>query len=129
MNRADPLIAVIDDEAPVRTMLGRVLRLASYRVNAYASGEDFLASLVAELPACAVLDLHMPGLSGFQVQARMRNGNIAVPVVFITASDEVALDRSVQEAGGIRLLRKPFSSDELLEAIATAMSRNAGGSP
>jgi FixJ family two-component response regulator len=118
---ADPLIAVVDDEAPVRTMLGRVLRLADYRVTAFASGEEFLASLTARLPECAILDVHMPGLSGFEVQSRMRAAHIAVPVLFITASDDLALDRSVLEAGGTCLLRKPFSSDELLDAVGAAL--------
>jgi FixJ family two-component response regulator len=118
---ADPFIAVVDDESPVRTMLGRVLRLADYRVNAFASGEEFLASLTARLPACAILDVHMPGLSGLDVQARMRATRIEVPVVFITASDDLALDSLALEAGAVGLLRKPFSSDELLEAVGAAL--------
>jgi FixJ family two-component response regulator len=121
---ADPFIAVVDDESPVRTMLGRVLRLADYRVKAFASGEEFLASLTARLPACAILDVHMPGLSGFDVQARMRAARVDVPVVFITASDDLALDRLAREAGTVGLLRKPFSSDELLEAVGAALRRN-----
>jgi FixJ family two-component response regulator len=63
----------------------------------------------------------MPGLSGFDVQARMRATNIEVPVVFITASDDRALDRLALEAGAVDLLRKPFSSDELLKAIGAAL--------
>ncbi len=121
MTIANPFIAVVDDEAPVRTMLGRVLRLADYRVAAFASGEEFLASLTARLPACAILDVHMPGLSGLDVQSRMRAAHIEVPIVFITASDDVALDRSALEAGAVCLLRKPFSSDELLDAIDAAL--------
>jgi FixJ family two-component response regulator len=120
---SDLLIAVVDDESPVRTMLGRLLRLADYRVSAFASGEEFLDSLNTQLPACVILDLHMPGLSGLDVQSRMRAAQIDVPVVFITASDDVALDQVVLEAGGKRLLRKPFSNDELLEAIGAALRR------
>jgi FixJ family two-component response regulator len=120
---ADLLIAVVDDESPVRTMLGRLLRLADYRVSAFASGEEFLDSLHTQLPACVILDVHMPGLSGLDVQSRMCAAQIDVPVVFITASDDVALDRVVLEAGGKRLLRKPFSNDELLEAIGAALRR------
>ena len=127
MASADPFIAVVDDESPVRTMLGRLLRLADYQVTAFASGEDFLASLAAHLPACAILDVHMPGLSGLDVQSRMRAAHIRIPVVFITASDDVALDQLAFEAGATCLLHKPFSSDELLEAIGTALvSRDDG---
>src|SRR5258706_14173318 len=102
-------------------MLGRVLRLADYRVTAFASGEEFLASLTTQLPACAILDVHMPGLSGLDVQSSMRAGRIELPVVFITARDDLALDRSALEAGGVCLLRKPFSSDQLLDAGAVAL--------
>ena len=116
-----PVIAVVDDESPVRTMLCRVLRLADYQVTAFASGEEFLDSLTARLPACAILDVHMPGLSGLDVQSCMRAGRIELPVVFITASDDLALDRLALEAGGVCLLRKPFSSDELLAAVDAAL--------
>ena len=127
MVSADPFIAVVDDESPVRVMLGRLLRLADYRVTAFATGEAFLASLATQRPACVVLDIHMPGLSGLDVRARMRAAQIDVPVVFITASDDVALDRSASMAGGVCLLRKPFSNDELLEAMSIALGhRNAG---
>jgi FixJ family two-component response regulator len=118
---ADPFIAVVDDESPVRTMLGRVLRLADFRVNAFASGEEFLASLTARVPACAILDVHMPGLSGLDVHARMHAARIEVPVVFITASDDLALDSLALEAGAVGLLRKPFSSDDLLGAVGAAL--------
>ena len=121
MTSADLFIAVVDDESPVRTMLGRLLRLADYHVTAFASGEDFLASLAAQLPACAILDIHMPGLSGLDVQSRLRAADIRVPVVFITASDDSSLDRSAAEVGAVRLLRKPFSSEELLEAVGIAL--------
>ena len=121
MANADPFIAVVDDESPVRIMLGRLLRLADYRVIAFPSGEEFLASLTMQLPVCAVLDVHMPGLSGLDVQSRMRAAHIEVPVVFITASDDIALDRSSLEAGAVCLLRKPFSSNELLEAVDIAL--------
>lgn len=127
MTSADSFIAVVDDESPVRTMLGRLLRLADYQVAVFASGEDFFSSLAARRPACAILDIHMPGLSGFDVQSRMRGAHIRIPVVFITASDDAALDRSAFEAGAVCLLRKPFSSDELLEAVGTALGRGRGG--
>ena len=121
MTSADPRIAVVDDEAPVRTALGRLLRLADYEVATFGSGEEFLASLAARPPDCVILDVHMPGLSGFDVQSRLRIAHVDVPVVFITASDDLALGRAVSEAGGVRLLRKPFSNDELLDAIVAAL--------
>ncbi|MEJ8852234.1 response regulator transcription factor [Variovorax rhizosphaerae] len=114
------LIAVVDDDSPVRTMLARVLRLANFRVADFSSGEHFLAALELQAAACAIVDVQMPGLSGFEVLARMRAANIHVPVILITASDDEALDRVAMAATAMRLLRKPFSSTELLAAIAVA---------
>lgn len=107
-------------------MLGRLLRLADYEVAAFGCGDDFIASLAKRHPDCVILDVHMPGLSGFDVRSRMCAEHIDIPVVFITASDDLALDRKVQQAGGVQLLRKPFSSDELLDAIGAALSRRSG---
>ena len=121
MNSAVPCIAVVDDEAPGRKALRRLLRLTDYDVAVFASGEDFLASIEARRPDCVVLDVHMPGLSGFDVQARLQAARADIPVIFITASDDPDLDRLVLEAGGRRLLRKPFSNDELLAAVDAAL--------
>ncbi len=114
-------IALVDDEAPVRVALGRLLRLADYEVFAFASGEEFLAAVGACAPDCALVDVHLPGLSGIQVQLRLRSDGTPVPVVFITASEDPSVDRDAFEAGGLRVLRKPFSNAELLDSIAFAM--------
>ena len=116
-----PYIALVDDEAPVRSALGRLLRLADFEVSAFPSGEAFLASLVARYPDCLILDVHMPGLSGLDVQAHLRAARIRIPVVFITAADDLALEQVAQGAGGAWLLRKPFSDAELLHAIGSAL--------
>ena len=122
MASTDAYIAVVDDEAGVRTMLGRLLRLAEYDVAAFSCGDEFLQSLANRRPDCLVLDVHMPGLSGLDVHARLADARGAVPVVFITASDDAALDVLVKRAGGVKLLRKPFSNAELLKAVGEALN-------
>jgi len=119
-------IALVEDEAPVRVALARLLRLANYEVLTYASGEEFLTGLADSMPLCVILDVHLPGLSGIEVQRRLRSDRAQVPVVFITASDDPSLERETSESGGLRLLRKPFSSDELLTAVASALQWPAG---
>ena len=118
---AQHFIAVVDDEAPVRTMLRRVLRLAGYEVVTFASGDDFFASLAKRIPACVVVDLHMPGMTGLEVVERLRQFPTVVPVVCITASDDAVLDKLVIDACGVPLLRKPFASDSLLCAVAETL--------
>lgn len=114
-------IALVDDEASVRVAMGRLLRLADYEVLPYASGEEFLASLDASRPDCALLDVHLPGMTGIQVQLRLRSGEAQLPVVFITASEDPTVERDALSAGGLCLLRKPFTSHELLACIASAL--------
>jgi FixJ family two-component response regulator len=118
---ADACVAVVDDESAVRIALRRLLRLADFDVILFDSGEQFLASLGDRRPACVVLDVHMPGLSGLDVLQRLRSSDFDIPVVCITASDDLELDRLVERAGAVRLLRKPFSSDVLIGAVSTAM--------
>ncbi len=113
-------IGIVDDERPVRTALRRLLRLADYTVSEFASGEEFLASLDVQRPACVVLDVHMPGLSGFDVCARLRAVRLDIPRVFITASDERELEQQAARNGG-QLLRKPFAGDALVNAIEAAL--------
>jgi FixJ family two-component response regulator len=102
-------------------MLRRVLQLAEYEVATFASGPEFLASLAARVPACVILDVHMPRLSGLDVQAKLQAMHTDVPVIFITASDDPVLDQIVQEARGVALLRKPFRSDDLLGVVSAIL--------
>jgi two-component system, LuxR family, response regulator FixJ len=120
---AETNVAVVDDESAVRIALRRLLRLADFDVTLFESGEQFLASMSGCRPACVVLDVHMPGLSGIDVLQRLRSDKIELPVVCITASDDVELGVTVERAGAVRLLRKPFSSDELIDAVRTAIKR------
>src|SRR5512138_492102 len=102
-------IALVDDEASVRVSMARLLRLADYEVLPYASGEEFLASLADAHPDCALLDVHLPGMTGIQVQDALRSAHTQLPVVFITASEDPAVERDALNAGGICVLRKPFT--------------------
>jgi len=122
-------VAVVDDEAPVRVALGRLLRLAGYTAVTSSSSEDFLATLVHHRPDCALLDMCLPGLSGLQLQALLHAKGIALPVVFITASDDPALARKALEAGGVRVLHKPFSNVELLAAVDLALQSALPSTP
>lgn len=114
-------IALVDDEASVRVAMGRVLRLADYEVLPYASGEEFLAAFAETRPDCALLDVHLPGMTGIQVQLCLRSSQVPLPVVFITASDDPTVERDALGSGGLCVLRKPFTRHDLLESIISAL--------
>jgi len=115
-------VSVVDDEVPVRTALGRLLRLANYEVALFPSGESFLESLETQTPDCVVLDINMPGLSGLDVQRRLRSVSIDIPAICITSGEDASVVREIFEAGAAHLLRKPFSNHDLLEAIRAALN-------
>ena len=118
-----PYVAIIDDDSEVRVALGRLLRIAGYAVATFESGAEFLPSVAARVPDCLVLDVHLPGLTGFEVQSRLRAQGFDPPTVFISASEDPGLPARVREVGGVRLLQKPFSNEALLAAVVAALAQ------
>ncbi|HEY9171177.1 MAG TPA: response regulator [Verrucomicrobiae bacterium] len=122
MSEFRPLIAVVDDEESVRIALRRLLRSANLDVETFSSGAEFLDSLKSHQPDCIVLDLHMPQVNGFAVQARLTEAHVQLPVVIITGHDSSETrDRAL--AGGVSAyLRKPVDDQTLLTAITDAIA-------
>ena len=121
MGETRPFVAVVDDEDAIRKALQRLLRSAGLDVRTYASGPEFLMSLPERKPDCLVLDIRMPGMTGFDVQARLKAENVALPVVFITALDDLGDGARAMKAGAVAFLRKPFGDEDLLAAIDAAV--------
>jgi len=129
MNNRRVLVAVVDDDASVRTALGRLLRSASHDVETFSSGAEFLESVKEHQPDCVVLDLHMPQVSGFAVQTRLAESGIRLPTVVITGYDAEATRERALAGGAAAYLRKPVDGQALLDAIAAAVSPNGGLRP
>jgi FixJ family two-component response regulator len=115
------LMAVIDDDASVRKALTRLLRASGHEVEAFASGAEFLESSHTRAPDCLVLDVHMPSVSGLDVQAALLDRGIHIPIIFITAFDDNAMRERALQQGAVAYLRKPLTEQTLLAAIATAV--------
>jgi FixJ family two-component response regulator len=116
-----PLIAVVDDDPFVRKALERLLRSAGFSVEAFASGAEFLRSADDHKPDCVVLDLHMPDVSGFDVQCRLKQANAGVPVVVITGHDTPESRVRALDGGARAYLSKPVDDETLMKAINGAM--------
>lgn len=116
------MIAIVDDEAPVRKALLRLFRAAGFEARAFASGQEFLESLPYCQYDCLVLDLHMPGMTGLEVQQDKDFCKIKVPTVIITAHDELETRQKCLSAGVTAYLCKPFDDNALLKAIERAIS-------
>ena len=114
-------VGIVDDDAAVRLALRRLLQIAGYEAATFESGAELLAECAERLPDCLILDVHLTGPSGFEVLSRLRAEGFDPPVVFISAAEDAGLELRAREAGGVRLLRKPFGSQALLEAIDAAL--------
>lgn len=107
----------------MRRALLRLMRLESIKAQAFASGAEFLDSLKVCKPDCAVLDLHMPGMTGFDVQARLAQDAPDVQVIFVTGKDSPDSYARAMAAASVAYLRKPMTEQALLDAIDLALQR------
>lgn len=119
-----PVVAILDDEPEMRKALCRLLTCRGFRVEEYERGEDLLAALNAQPLDCLLLDLHMPGIAGFDVLETFRSRQIPVPVIVITAHDEPGTADRVRVLGASAYLKKPVDRDALLSAIAAATAHD-----
>lgn len=111
------MIAVLDDDEPVRKALVRLLRSAGFTARSFASGAELMAYWVGTRPQCLVLDLQMPDTSGLDVQRSLRCAGAEVPTIVMTASDECDLLDECMAAGASVCLRKPLECEQLLAAL------------
>ena len=120
MCKEGPLIAVVDDEEPIRKALSRLLRLAGLKVETFSSGTEFLESVGDHTPDCLVLDVHMPETDGFEVESQLAHAGFRIPIVAITGRD-APKDRERMTARGVAaFLQKPLDGPVLLAAITAA---------
>jgi len=114
-------ICVIDDDESVREALRSLLKSVGFKAEVFGSAEDFLSSGHLPGTSCLILDVRMPGMSGFELHEKLIDDKDGVPIIFISAhADEEARARALR-SGAVDFLLKPFSDEALLHAIETAM--------
>ena len=124
-----PLISIVDDDVSVRKSLQRLIRSAGMKACVFASAEEFLNSAHPRKADCLILDVQLPGMSGTELFRQLNMHKYKVPVIFITAhgSDEQARSEAASN-WTVRFLIKPFSGDELLDAVSAALKRKQNNS-
>jgi FixJ family two-component response regulator len=117
-----PLIAVVDDDAAVREAVESVLKSIGYGIRAFASAEEFLRAWQPKQLGCLVLDVHLQGMSGMELQQQLAANDAHIPIVFVTAQEdrENRLRAQALHSGAVAFLRKPFAEEELLTAVRNA---------
>jgi len=125
---APPLIHIVDDDDSLRGAMQRLLMAAGYRVKAYASAGEFLLDPPGEAPGCLLLDLHMPGPSGLDLQQALARHGVRLPVIFLTGHGDLATGIRAMKAGAVDFLTKPVEREPLLAAITRALEADAARS-
>jgi FixJ family two-component response regulator len=124
------LIAIVDDDESVCRALKRLVRSLGMEADTFASGQEFM-DLIEAIPShqidCVVLDVQMPGLNGLDVQERLQSGGSRLPIIFITAHDEVNVRERALAAGAVAFVRKPFNDELLIKTLRAALKDEAGG--
>jgi len=124
VTQADGVVFVVDDDAAMRRSLESLLRSVGLRVEAFASAQDFLRCTPPTLPGCLVLDVRLPGLSGLDLQRRMADADLDIPIVFITGHGDIPMTVQAMKGGAVGFLPKPFRDQDLLDAIHVGLERS-----
>jgi len=120
------LVAVVDDDELVRVAVQRLLKASGFAVASFESAEDLLKSRQRQEIACLIADIRMPGMSGLDLQAKLKAESCAIPTVFITAHGDEKMRLQAMRAGAVGFLAKPFDSGILLDRVRAALEAVSG---
>jgi FixJ family two-component response regulator len=120
--KQDPVVFVIDDDRMIREGLHSLIRSVGLRVETFASAQDFLAAKRPDVPACLVLDVRMPGVSGLDLQLKLSEVGIHIPIIFITGHGDIPMSVRAMKEGAYEFLTKPVRGQDLLDAIQKAIT-------
>jgi FixJ family two-component response regulator len=121
----DATVFIIDDDAPMRAAMQRLLKSVGLCAESFATPQDFLRRKLPDGPSCLVLDVRLPGMSGLDVQRRLIEAGVQIPVIFITGHGDIAMTVKAMKSGAVEFLTKPFRDQDLLDAIQQALERDA----
>lgn len=124
MIERDAIVFVVDDDPSIRDALRMLIRSVGLCVQTFGSARQFLDGQRPDLPACLVLDVQLPGLSGLDLQRELAAAGVQLPIIFITGHGDIPMSVRAMKAGAVEFLTKPFHHQELLDAIQQAIKRD-----
>jgi FixJ family two-component response regulator len=124
MTDTDAIVFVVDNDERIRQSLQNLIRSVGLRVEVFASAEEFLSSKLPDVPGCLVLDVRLPRVSGLDLQKRMAEAEMEIPIIFITGHGDIPMSVRAMKAGAVEFLTKPFRDQDLLDAIQQALERD-----
>jgi len=124
MSRSAPTVFVIDDDLEVRNSIQGLLKSAGIHSAAFGTAEEFLHSKVPDGPSCLVLDVSLPGTNGLELQRKLADSGLLIPIIFITGHGDIPMTVKAIKSGAVEFLTKPFVDQDLLNAIQQAFDRD-----
>ncbi len=124
MTTADVTVFVVDDDVSVRKSVARLIESVGLKVETFASAREYLKQDPCEGPACLVLDVRMPEMSGLDLQDELTSAGLSMPIIFITGHGNVPMSVKAVKAGAVDFIEKPFDDQTLLDAINEAIKRD-----
>ena len=124
MSTGDHIVYVVDDDRSSRQSLEFLIEASGFKVQAFASAKEFLEGPRPDRPACLVLDVRMPGLTGLQLQEELAKLGVRIPIIFITGHGDIPMSVRAMKAGAVEFLTKPFREEAMLRAITQAIARD-----
>ena len=115
--QAGIIVDVVDDDESVREAIQSLIRSVGLHAEVFASAQEFLRSKRPDVPGCLVLDIRLPGFSGLQLQRKLADADIRIPIVFMTGHGDIPMTVKAMKAGAVEFLTKPFRDQDLLDAI------------
>jgi FixJ family two-component response regulator len=126
MKEPDPIVFVIDDEALIRDGIRSLIKSIGLRAETFASAKDFMLAKRPDAPACLILDVRMPGLNGLDLQRKLSEANIYIPIIFITGHGDIPMSVRAMKEGAQEFLTKPVRGQDLLDAVQKAVAHDRG---
>jgi RNA polymerase sigma factor (sigma-70 family) len=118
------VVFIIDDDAGVRAAMQRLLKSVGLRAETFAAAQEFLQRTPPDGPSCLILDVRLPGISGLELQRKLLDAGIHIPIIFITAHGDIPMSVKAMKSGAVEFLTKPFRDQDLLDAIHQALERD-----
>jgi len=118
MTRANEVtVFVIDDDARMRAALERLLKSVGLHSESFATPQDFLRHKLPDVASCLILDVRLPGMSGLEVQRKLNEGGVSIPIIFVTGHGDIPMTVEAMKSGAVEFLTKPFRDQDLVDAI------------
>jgi FixJ family two-component response regulator len=119
-----PTVLIIDDDSRMREAMQRLLKTVGLHFESFATPQDFLGHKLPDGPSCLVLDVRLPGMSGLDLQSKLIEAGVQVPIIFISGHGDIPMTVKAMKSGAVEFLTKPFRDQDLIDAIQQALKSN-----